>query len=95
MWLQVWYGMTIGEYALMINGEEWLENGVQCDLKVIPLKNYTQNEIFIADRPSPNLPNDHSINLYPSTCFSKLLMEEGRNGQTFSGVWIPYLKHAL
>ncbi len=64
------YGMTIGEYGQMINGEMWLKNGIQCDLKVIPLENYTHNsEYSLAIRPSPNLPNDKSINLYPSLGF--------------------------
>ncbi len=64
------YGMTIGEYAQMINGEKWLKNGMQCDLKVIPLKNYTHNSKYaLPIKPSPNLPNDKSINLYPSLGF--------------------------
>ncbi|WOC39751.1 DUF1343 domain-containing protein [Polaribacter sp. HL-MS24] len=64
------YGMTIGEYGQMINGEKWLENGIQCDLKVIPLKNYTHQTIYpLPIKPSPNLPNEKSINLYPSLCF--------------------------
>jgi uncharacterized protein YbbC (DUF1343 family) len=64
------YGMTIGEYGQMINEEKWLKNGIQCDLTVIPLKNYTHNsEYSLAIRPSPNLPNDTSINLYPSLGF--------------------------
>ncbi|WP_341222305.1 DUF1343 domain-containing protein [Polaribacter atrinae] len=63
------YGMTIGEYGQMINGEKWLTNGIQCDLKVIPLENYThQTEYSLPIKPSPNLPNDKSINLYPSLC---------------------------
>lgn len=61
------YGMTIGEYAQMINGEKWLANGVTCDLSVIQLKNYDHNsEYSLSIRPSPNLPNDQSIKLYPS-----------------------------
>ena len=64
------YGMTIGEYGQMINGEKWLKKGIKCDLKVIPLKNYNHNsEYSLAIRPSPNLPNDKSINLYPSLGF--------------------------
>ena len=64
------YGMTIGEYANMINGEGWLTEGIQCDLTVIPLKNYThQTPYSLAIRPSPNLPNDQAINLYPSLGF--------------------------
>jgi uncharacterized protein YbbC (DUF1343 family) len=63
------YGMTIGEYAKMINGEKWLKDAVQCDLTVIPLKNYThQSNYSLPLRPSPNLPNDKSINLYASLC---------------------------
>jgi len=64
------YGMTIGEYARMINGEKWLENGVQCDLKVIACKNWSRNqEYHLPVKPSPNLPNSLSITLYPSLCF--------------------------
>ena len=64
------YGMTIGEYAQMINGEGWLANGIECDLTVIPLQNYThQTKYSLPIRPSPNLPNDKAINLYPSLGF--------------------------
>ncbi len=62
-------GMTIGEYAKMINGERWLSNGIQCDLKVVPVKNYSHKAKYeIPLRPSPNLPNSKSIALYPSLC---------------------------
>ncbi|MEO1485743.1 MAG: DUF1343 domain-containing protein [Bacteroidota bacterium] len=61
------YGMTIGEYAKMLNGEGWLKNGIQADLTVIPLEHYTHTTSYsLPIRPSPNLPNDTSINLYPS-----------------------------
>jgi len=61
------HGMTIGEYAKMINGEKWLKNGVQCAITVIPVKNYNHNIPYsLPIRPSPNLPNDQSIKLYPS-----------------------------
>ncbi len=64
------YGMTMGEYGKMINGEKWLKNGLKSDLTVIPLKNYAHNsEYNLKIRPSPNLPNDKSINLYPSLGF--------------------------
>lgn len=64
------YGMTIGEYGQMINGEKWLKNGIQCDLEVVPLHNYThQSKYSLPIKPSPNLPNDKSINLYPSLGF--------------------------
>lgn len=61
------YGMTMGEYALMLNGEKWMENGIKADLTVIELENYTHDsEYHLPIRPSPNLPNDTSITLYPS-----------------------------
>ncbi len=61
------YGMTIGEYARMINEEGWLDAGVKANLTVIPLDNYTHSsEYSLPIRPSPNLPNDQAINLYPS-----------------------------
>ena len=64
------YGMTIGEYGRMINGENWLANKVQCDLTIIPLKNYWHDRPYdLPIKPSPNLPNAKSINLYPSLCF--------------------------
>ena len=64
------YGMTIGEYALMINGEKWLKNNLECKLKIIELSNYDRKSKYIlSERPSPNLPNSKSINLYPSLCF--------------------------
>ena len=64
------YGMTIGEYALMINGEKWLENGILCDLKVIENRNYDHTMTYnLPVKPSPNLPNLKSILLYPSLCF--------------------------
>ncbi len=63
------HGMTIGEYAQMINGEKWLKNGIQCDLKVIPCLNYERKMFYsLPVKPSPNLPNDQAINLYASLC---------------------------
>lgn len=64
------YGMTIGEFSLMINNEGWLENNISCDLLVIPMKNYSRTKAYdLPIKPSPNLPNSKSINLYPSLCF--------------------------
>jgi len=64
------YGMTIGEYGRMINGESWLEKGLKCDLTVIALKNYTHSTSYsLPVAPSPNLQTDNSIQLYPSLCF--------------------------
>ncbi|GMN10862.1 DUF1343 domain-containing protein [Croceitalea sp. MTPC9] len=61
------YGMTMGEYAKMINEEGWLEDGLKADLTVIKLENWNHNSSYsLPIRPSPNLPNDKSINLYPS-----------------------------
>ena len=63
------YGMTIGEYALMINGEGWLKNGLITELKIIPIQNYSRTSMYeLPKRPSPNLPNRQSIALYPSLC---------------------------
>nr|WP_249414527.1 DUF1343 domain-containing protein [Marinifilum caeruleilacunae] len=64
------YGLSIGEYAKMINGESWLKGKVKCDLKVIPCKNWTRNQVYdLPVKPSPNLPNALSVALYPSLCF--------------------------
>ena len=64
------YGMTIGEYAQMIVGENWLNTQKKCDLTIIPLKNYTHSSFYsLPIKPSPNLPNDVAINLYPSLGF--------------------------
>lgn len=64
------HGMTIGEYAKMINGEKWLKDSLQCDLTVISNLNYTHDSTYVLPvRPSPNLPNQTSIYLYPSLGF--------------------------
>ncbi|MEZ5004120.1 MAG: DUF1343 domain-containing protein [Chitinophagales bacterium] len=63
------HGMTVGEYALMINGEAWLKNGVECDLTVIPCKGYDHTRFYkLPVKPSPNLPNMRAIYLYPTLC---------------------------
>ena len=64
------YGMTIGEFGIMINEEGWLKNQIYSDLIVIPIKNYNRKMVYeLPIKPSPNLPNKQSINLYPSLCF--------------------------
>jgi uncharacterized protein YbbC (DUF1343 family) len=64
------HGMTIGEYALMINGEHWLKDSVQCNLTILPCKNYSHEMVYsLPIPPSPNLRSDISIRLYPSLCF--------------------------
>lgn len=64
------HGMTIGEYAQMINGQKWLKDGVTAGLQVVEMENYNRNEPYeLPVKPSPNLPNAKAINLYPSLCF--------------------------
>ncbi|MFV8782046.1 exo-beta-N-acetylmuramidase NamZ domain-containing protein [Microbulbifer sp. SA54] len=61
------HGMTVGELARMINGEGWLDNAARCDLTVIPVSGYRRSQSYsLPVRPSPNLPNDLAIRLYPS-----------------------------
>lgn len=74
------YGLTIGEYSMMVNGENWLENGKMCKLTVIPLKEYTHRMIVeLAQNPSPNLKSWKAVYLYPSVClFEGTVMSVGR-----------------
>ncbi len=67
--IPILHGMTIGEYAQMINGEKWLKNEAKCKLIVIPCLNYKHDMFYsLPMKPSPNLPNDQAINLYASLC---------------------------
>ena len=80
------YGLTIAEYATMINGERWLENEIQCNLTIVPCMNYNRKEHYqIPIKPSPNLPNSLSIQLYPSLCFF-----EGTSVSAGRGTDIPF-----
>ena len=74
------HGMTVAEYARMVNGEGWLNNGATCDLKVIPMLNYTHQTLYeLPVKPSPNLPDMTSVYLYPSLCFFEgTMMSVGR-----------------
>jgi len=74
------YGITIGEYALMVNGERWLSEGLQCDVKIIPLKNYDRGKSYeLPVNPSPNLPNWKAVYLYPSRAlFEGTIISVGR-----------------
>ncbi len=64
------YGMTIGEYGKMINGEGWLKDGVHCELTVVPIAGYDRNALYeLPVKPSPNLPDWESVYLYPTLCF--------------------------
>lgn len=89
------YGMTIGEYGNMINGQGWLANKIKCDLTVIPVKNYNHKmEYNLAIRPSPNLPNAQSIQLYPSLGFFEgTTINAGRGTefqfQRYGAPWFP------
>ncbi|MBQ6726168.1 MAG: DUF1343 domain-containing protein [Bacteroidales bacterium] len=78
------HGMTIGEYAQMINGEKWLKNGVQCQLSVIKVLNYTHDSLYhLPVAPSPNLQTDNAILLYPSLCcFEGTTVSVGRGTPT-------------
>lgn len=68
--IPVVYGMTIGEYALMLNGERWLKDELKCNLQVIACQKYTHQTMFeLPVKPSPNLPNLRAILLYPSICY--------------------------
>lgn len=79
------HGMTIGEYARMINGQGWLPGGKSCQLEVIPCANYTHDTPYnLPLKPSPNLPNMRSIYLYPSICYfegTQVSLGRGTNKQ--------------
>ena len=78
--LPIAHGLTVGELALMIDGERWLRGGRSCSLKVIPLVGWSHGEPYeLPVRPSPNLPNSQAIALYPSLClFEATIMSVGR-----------------
>ncbi len=88
------HGMTIGEYAQMVNGQKWLKNDAQCKLTVIPCVNYKRTMPYsLLVKPSPNLPNDQSINLYASLCLfegTNVSMGRGTEKQ-FQIYGSPYL----
>lgn len=88
------HGMTIGEYARMINGENWLSDELKCELKIVKMQNYDHSrEYSLPVKPSPNLPNDKSINLYPSLCFFEgTIVNAGRGtDKQFQVFGSPYL----
>ena len=84
--IPITHGMTIGEFAQMINGEGWIANKQQCKLKIIPLKNYTHGmDYTLPVAPSPNLNTQQSILLYPSLClFEGTIVSQGR------GTYMPF-----
>ena len=81
------YGMTIGEYARMINGEHWLKGGVECRLEVVPMQGYRRDSLgyTLSVPPSPNLRNPHAVALYPSLC-----LFEGTNCGVGRGTEYPF-----
>jgi uncharacterized protein YbbC (DUF1343 family) len=84
--IPITHGMTIGEFAHMINGEGWLPNKMQCKLKIIPVENYAHNMPYVLPvNPSPNLNTAQSILLYPSLClFEGTIVSQGR------GTYMPF-----
>jgi uncharacterized protein YbbC (DUF1343 family) len=80
------HGMTVGEYAGMVNGEGWLKGGIRCDLTVIKCLNYNHKTYYtLPVKPSPNLPNQTAVYLYPSLCFF-----EGTNLSLGRGTSFPF-----
>lgn len=86
------YGMTIGEYAMMINGEGWLANHGRCDLTVVPMQGYRRDSVgyVLPVPPSPNLRTAHAVALYPNLC-----LFEGTNcgvgrGTDYPFEWVTY-----
>ena len=90
------YGMTVAEYALMVNEEGWLKNGVKCKLKYVPVNNYNHTYYYILPvAPSPNLPNMNSVYLYPSLgLFEGTVISVGRGTNSpFQIIGHPDLKN--
>lgn len=93
--IPITHGMTIGEYAQMINGEGWLQNKVQCKLKIIKVANYKHSSAYVLPvNPSPNLNTNQSILLYPSVClFEGTTLSLGRGTMfPFQVIGHPVLK---
>ena len=84
--IPVVHGLSVGELAQMINGERWLENGVEADIQIIQTQNWDHSMPYsLPIKPSPNLPNDLSIRLYPSLCFF-----EGTDISVGRGTYFPF-----
>jgi uncharacterized protein YbbC (DUF1343 family) len=84
--IPITHGMTIGEFAQMINGEGWLENKLKCKIRIIKVANYSHDMPYtLPVKPSPNLNTQQSIMLYPSTClFEGTILNYGR------GTYYPF-----
>ncbi len=88
------HGMTVAEYARMLNGEKWLKNGIQCQLQYVPVNNYNHNYFYqLPQKPSPNLATMESIYLYPTFClFEGTCISVGRGtGRPFEIIGSPLL----
>ena len=84
--IPITHGMTIGEFAQMINGEGWLPDKLRCKIKIIPIKNYAHDMYYtLPVNPSPNLNTQQSVLLYPSLClFEGTIVSQGR------GTYMPF-----
>ena len=82
--IPITHGMTVGELAQMINGEGWLEGGRKCKIQIIKIKNWKHDDEYsLPVRPSPNLPNDQAVRLYPYLClFEGTVVSVGRGTPT-------------
>ena len=90
------HGMTVGEYAQMINGQGWLEGKAKCEIEVIKMKNYHHSMKYpLPIKPSPNIPNNQTVALYPSTClFEGTSLSVGRGTKhPFEWIGHPDLKN--
>jgi uncharacterized protein YbbC (DUF1343 family) len=90
------HGLTIGELAQMINGEGWLKDKRKCELTVIKMVNYTHDDsVYLPINPSPNLPNNHGVQLYPYMClFEGTALSIGRGtSNPFEFVGHPDLRN--
>jgi len=93
--IPVVHGLTLGEFALMINGEGWMANNIKCDLEVIEMEGYKHSMLYkLPVNPSPNLNTAQSILLYPSTClFEGVALNHGRGTDfPFTIIGGPMLK---
>jgi len=89
------HGLTVGEFAMMANGEGWLTNGVQCNIEVVPVANYNHDMPYeLPVNPSPNLNTQQSVLLYPTTCmFEGTYLNHGRGTYSpFTILGSPELK---
>ena len=95
------YGLTIGEYGKMVNGEKLLSKGIEAKYTVIPMENYHKKKRYeLSEKPSPNLPNDKAVNLYPSLCFFEgTQVSVGRGTdlpfQIYGSPWIKKMNYSF